>query len=88
MTWSTARRAFAREHGPVRLVLNLCTRSHPRSGQHFHRERAQRLLPLLRAQEYVATADLHDGGPVDLDLNLVRRLPIDFATRDIAAWYR
>jgi hypothetical protein len=81
-------RAFAREHGPVRLALAPCTRDHPFGGKHFHPDRAAWLLPLLRAQPYVAAADLYDGGPVDLDLNRVRRLPINFSTGDIAGWYR
>jgi hypothetical protein len=81
-------RAFTREHGPIRLALNPCTRDHPHGGKHFHHARAEWLLPLLRAQSYVAAADLWDGTPVDIDLNLVRRLPINYFASDIAGWYR
>lgn len=81
-------RALADEHGPIELYLGVSEKDHPFGGKHFSRDRVEWLMPLLKNQDCISAVHVWDGQDIDLDLNLFRRLNVNFASGDIAGWYR
>jgi hypothetical protein len=80
--------AFAEKFGPVDLYLGISERDGHFGGKHFSRAKVEWLMPLLAAQPCIHSVQVYTGQKLDLDLNLFRKLPIDFRAGDLATWYR
>lgn len=60
---------------------------HPSGPYRIKREFAKQLLPLLKAQSYVKDAKLYEGETIDIDLELMRDLKIDFRKGNLPEYY-
>lgn len=45
------------------------------------------MIPLLKAQYYIADAKIHEGEKIDIDLNIIRQTFINMPYGDIRRWY-
>ena len=80
---------------PARLYLQLdypanysAAGLHPLKNVLLNRDYAEKLLPLLREQPYIASVGIWQGEPVDYDLNIFRRSGFAHDRGDIARYYR
>lgn len=60
---------------------------HPLGKVMFNRAMYDRMLPLLRQQECLQDVQVHQGGPVDVDLDVIRRAPLPHDRLGISRWY-
>lgn len=56
-------------------------------GQHFYPERIDWLLPLLAHQPYLEHVEEWNGELVNIDLNMFRKLPVDFRMNSLIRLY-
>ncbi len=61
---------------------------HPLGKVTLNADYANRLIPLLKRQPYIAEAKIWQGEPVEFNLNNFRLSGFDFGTGDIARYYR
>lgn len=82
------------KHNPVHIHLNTGTETvyekdvyHPSGNIMLNEKTAQLLKPLLGYQRQVATCDLYQDQPIDVDLDLFRKFPLFKGNGNIARWY-
>lgn len=68
-------------------VPDVSHRSHPSQGVRLDAAMANRLLPLLQEQRYIARAALHSGEAIDVELDVFRQAPVNTERGHIARWY-
>lgn len=75
----------------LRLKLDVPLRhqhkSHPLGGVMLNRGMFDRLYPLLSSQPYLGEVSVHDGSPVDYDLDVFRDSPMSLERLNISRWY-
>lgn len=69
---------------PARYVAG----PHPLGNVLMNLDYAEKLLPLLRSQPYIFSADIHNGQPIDINLNAFRSSGFPHDKGDIGRYYR
>ncbi len=60
---------------------------HPLGKVMFNQAMYDRMAPLLQRQDYIQDLRVHQGGPVDVDLDVIRRAPLPHDRLGISRWY-
>ncbi len=60
---------------------------HPLGKVMFNQAMYDRMAPLLQRQDYIQELRVHEGGPVDVDLDVIRRAPLPHDRLGISRWY-
>ena len=61
----------------INTPLNVYYHKHPSNNVFINRETYDKLLPLLKQQKYIKKIDIFSGQKIDIDFDLIRKLPVN-----------
>lgn len=69
-----------------KIPKHVLSKDHPFGEVYLTEKSIQKILPLLREQNFLKKVEIHDSQTIDIDLNFFRELPINFNI-DSVRWY-